>query len=155
MRGDGIRWARQRKSLRRAVDLPCEVVEGDGFRLLGRRVCDLSEEGAFVLLDPGVRPPRPGTEVFVSLRVPHSRHWVGAVARVSRLVAGRRQSDPGAGIGLRFVEMDRVERAMLRSSLPGLPPPLPTRHLRRDYAATVACWDTGTATVGGTSERAA
>ena len=140
MYGDGIRWARQRRSLRRAVDLPCQVADGATFRLLGRRVRDLSDEGAFVLLEPGVTPPAPGDEVFVSLQVPHSRQWVGAVARVSRVVAGRRQADAGAGIGLRFVEMDRVEQAMLRSSLPGIPPPLPARRPRRDYAASVRQW---------------
>ena len=136
--GDGIRTARQRRSLRRAVDVPREVVGEERFELLSRRALDLSDDGAFVLLEPGVQPPRPGDEVFVSLRVPHSRHWVGAVARVARIVRGRRAQDPGVGIGLQFVAMDRVEQALLRSALPGLPPPLPGRHLRRDYAATVA-----------------
>ena len=136
--GDGIRTASQRRSLRRAVDVPCEVVGEARFELLSRRALDLSEEGAFVLLEPDATPPRPGEQVIVSLRLPHSRHWVGAVARVARVVQGRRARDPGLGLGLQFVEMDRVEQALLHSALPGLPPPLPARHVRRDYAATVA-----------------
>jgi hypothetical protein len=126
--------ALQRRSLRRAVRAECQVVTDRHFQLVGVRALDLSIDG--MLLESDHRPPI-GEEVIVSLKLPGTTMWVDAEAEVMRHVRGLRRSDPTAGIGLRFTEMDTITRVLLRSSLVGHPPPAPKRRLRRDYARTV------------------
>lgn len=135
---DFILEARQRRSVRRAVDAQCQVVADRGFRLLGTRATDVSPEGMLVRGEgPGADDVQVGDSVFVALRAPNGVSWIDAEAEVTRIALGRRQSDEGRAVGLRFKRMDRVSRTVLLSSLRGLPPPLPARHLRRDYASTI------------------
>lgn len=115
-----------------AVD--CQVVADVGFRLIGEQTLDLSEQGMLVRSDAEVFP---GESVIVSVRAPKSRLWVDAEARVVRLVQGRRDRDRGRAVGLRFEHMDAIDKAVLAGSLRGLPPPLPGRQLRADYAAAI------------------
>lgn len=129
-----IRSARDRKVVRRAVSARCEAVADRGFRLLGRTLRDLSPEGAFLETDAVVEL---GEEVYVSFQAPRTRMWVDARARVVRHVAGRRSGDRARGIGLRFEAIDPMDRAVLAGSLERVPPPVPARHVRADYAATV------------------
>ncbi len=125
---------RQRRALRRAVRTRCQAVSADDFRLLGQRVLDLSPRGMLVAADTGVEV---GEEVLVSFRAPNGGPWLDAEAEVARLVEGWRPWDPGYCIGLRFTRLDAPSRGELLVRLAGLPPPIPSRPLRRDYAETV------------------
>jgi len=129
-----VKKARDRRSVRRSVAVDCQVVAEEGFRLIGERTLDLSEQGMLLRSDAEVIP---GESVIISLRAPRSRLWFDAEARVVRLVAGRRGRDVGRAVGLRFERMDAIDYAVLVGSLRGLPPPLPGRELRVDYAAAV------------------
>lgn len=129
-----VKKARDRRSVRRAVAVDCQVVAEDGFRLIGEQTLDLSEQGMLVRSDAEVFP---GESVIISMRAPRSRQWLDAEARVVRLVAGRRDRDRGRAVGLRFERMDALDYAVLAGSLRGLPPPLPGRLLRADYAAAI------------------
>jgi hypothetical protein len=131
---DWVVEARQRQSTRRAVDLECEVIAERGFRLLGRRVLDLSSDGMLLRSDADVEL---GEDVVLTVRAPSGLSWIDGEAKVTRIVRGRRRGDGGRCLGLRFERMDAVSRAMLLGSLRGLPPPVPKRHARRDYATTV------------------
>jgi hypothetical protein len=126
--------AADRKSLRRAVRTECEVVAEDGFRLLGRYTLDLSEDG--LLLDAGA-PCVIGEPVIVSLRMPRGTSWIDAEGHVARAIDGQRREDCGSALGIAFDTMSAVDRAILRASLHGLPPPVPRRHRRMDYASTI------------------
>ena len=102
------------------------------------RVDDLSLDGALIEtqdLDVAI-----GDEVFLAFKAPRTRFWMDARARVVRLVRGRRREDRGKrGIGIEFVEMDGVYRAVLRGALQYIPPPAPTRPYRQSSSTvTVA-----------------
>jgi hypothetical protein len=123
-----------RRAVRRAVRLSCQVVREDSFRLIGRRALDLSPAGMLLESDEDVRL---GDELLVSFRAPQSGLFIDTSARIVRVVAGRRPSDHGRCLGLRFEHLDPVFRSVLDASLAGLPPPLPARAARIDYAASV------------------
>jgi hypothetical protein len=126
-------------TLRRAVKTDCEVVTEHDFRLLGSRTLDVSPEGMRLecLLGACVGEP-----VFVSLRVPGTRLWVDAAGTVARVLRGRRRYDQLPAVGVRFHRIDAPDHALLVASLRGVPPPVPGRSIRRNYAATVRLiWD--------------
>jgi len=137
---------KQRRSMRRSVRVDCQVVRERDFRLIGQRAVDLSDGGMLVLSDaPSSRSARQdrglhvltGEEVIVTFRAPATRLWFDCTATVARVIHGRRPGDWGACVGLSFESMDDVTRAFLRAELRGLPPPVPARELRVDYAETV------------------
>jgi len=132
--------AAERKSPRRAVHTRCQVVTEQGFRLVGSRTWDVSEDGMLVPMEV---PVALGERLLVALEAPGTRIWVDAEARVARLVRGRRHRDRGASVGIVFERMDAPSRAVLRASLGGLPPPVPARRARRDYAASVGLYRAG------------
>jgi hypothetical protein len=53
--------------------------------------------------------------------------------RRTRIVQGRRPNDHGRGLGFRFESLSPLSRLMIH----GVPPHLPQREPRIDYAATV------------------
>lgn len=125
----------KRKTVRRAVQTVCDAVALDGFRGLGKRVIDLSHRGMLVA---GDAPAVLGEEVIVSFAAPYMvNRWFDAEAVVCRVVQGRRPTDPGYAIGLRFTQLDLRVKAELLTRLAGLPPPVPQRHIRHDYVETV------------------
>lgn len=124
---------RTRRSVRRAVRTRCEAIALHGFRLLGERVLDLSTRGMLVACDTAASL---GEEVVVSFKAPGGP-WMDAEAEVARLVEGWRPWDPGYCVGLRFTRFDGSSRGELLTRLAGMPPPIPSRPLRRDYAETV------------------
>ena len=132
--------ARDRVALRRRVRLPCQVVEEQSFSLLGREALDLSLTGMRVR---AVIPAPLGTLVIASFRVPGSSLYMDVDAEVSRISWGRRSSDRYSTLGLRFLHLSRVDRAILASRLAGLPPPVPERSLRLDYARSVGTFCAG------------
>jgi c-di-GMP-binding flagellar brake protein YcgR len=132
--------------MRRSVRVDCQVVRERDFRLIGQRAVDLSDGGMLVLSEAHTPGPAregrrlhvlTGEEVIVSFRAPTTRLWFDCTATVARVIHGRRPGDWGACVGLSFESMDDVTRAFLRAELRGLPPPMPGRELRLDYAETV------------------
>jgi hypothetical protein len=123
---DGSKTAsRGRRAVRRAVDLPCEVVFGDRDEPVVCQARDLSLIGVWLETEA---PAEPGDRVVITFRPPNwPSIWnitvFGTVARVSR---ARRSSDAGtAGIAIEFVDLTDAERAALGDCLKGLPLPQP------------------------------
>ena len=105
------------------------------FKLIASRAVDLSPDGMLVLADARVLT---GEEVVVSFRTPRSPHWFDACGTIARVVHGRRPGDFGPCIGIKFEETEEISRIVLGEKLRCLPPPLPRRAARLDYAAMVA-----------------
>lgn len=127
-------YATQRTAKRCKVTLPCQVVTDPGFRLIGSRVLDLSENGMLVASEAAVDV---GQEVVVSMRAPRSRRWIDAIAKVCRVVRGRRVYDPERAIALEFTEIEKPYQVNLRDRLSEFPQLAPQRRLRVDYASSV------------------
>jgi hypothetical protein len=101
------RTTAQRRAVRRAAPIPCQVVELAGFSLLGERVIDLSARGMLVEC---TRKARVGDEVQVCFRVPgpaNDELWFDAEAVVARVVAGQRWCDDGLGAGIEFTYFEK------------------------------------------------
>lgn len=126
--------AHTRRMIRRALPVECEIVTEGDYRVVGRRGVDLSLEGMLVECekDLGV-----GENVLVAFRAPRTQLWFYTGAEVARLVRGFRDTDVGRQVGLRFTQLDNFARTVLTTSLRGVPPPVPARLHRVDYAATV------------------
>jgi hypothetical protein len=121
--------------MRRAVNVACQVVRERDFKLLGDWAVDLSPDGMLVLTRDVVLT---GEEVIVSFPVPRTRVIIDAVATVARVVHGRRPSDRDRrALGISFDSIEPEQRWLLRSSLRRIPPPLPARQPRIDYAASI------------------
>ncbi len=125
----------QRRTYRHAVHVECQVVREHDFRLLAETTLDLSTGGMMVLSGERVLT---GEDVLVTFKAPNLRTWFDAEATVARVIHGRRPGDQfGRALGIRFKRLDSVSRAYLRAGLQGLPPSIPTRERRIDYAETV------------------
>jgi hypothetical protein len=125
--------AHQRRALRRAVRVDCQVVRERDFRLIGSRGVDLSPAGMLVMAQETVLTGEP---VIVSFRLPRSAYWFDAEATVARIVHGRRPGDLGRCLGLEFAALDADVDSFLCGALRGVAPRLPMRERRVDYAAT-------------------
>jgi hypothetical protein len=125
---------KQRRSLRRAVQVPCSAISTGKYRELGSRVLDMSTRGMLVQCDDFVRL---GESLMVMFRTPRGGVWLDAEAEVARIIHGWRTGDPGYCMGLRFTYMERPDRNELMCRLAGLPPPIPQRRRKVDYAETV------------------
>jgi hypothetical protein len=125
----------QRRSVRRALHTACWAVRLDDCSLLGEQILDLSPRGVLLACDAPVEPDKP---VFISFRAPGSDDlWLNAEAEVARVVNGLRVTDPGYCLGLRLTYFDALSRIRLERRLRGLPPPIPRRRMRADYADTI------------------
>ncbi|MFW6067042.1 MAG: PilZ domain-containing protein [Myxococcota bacterium] len=124
----------RRRIVRRAWDGRCHAISLRDFRMIGQRVLDISPYGLLVAADT---PVEPGERVMVSFQAPGDTEWFDAEARVARVIEGWREGDPGYCMGLRFTHIPLERRLELRARLHGLPPPLPRRRLRMDYAESV------------------
>jgi hypothetical protein len=126
--------ARQRRVLRRSVRVDCQVVRERDFRLIGSRGVDLSPQGMLVMAQERVLTGEP---VIVAFRLPRSAFWFDAEATVARVVHGRRPGDLGRCFALSFETLEPDAQAFLRRALRGVPPPLPAREPRIDYAESI------------------
>lgn len=131
---DGLWTANDRKTLRRRVRVPCQVVREDDFTLIADACLDMSLHGMRVR---ALSPIPLATQVLVSFRVPQAGVHMDLNAVVSRVARGRRQGERSATLGLTFLDLSQVESVILGARLRGLPPPAPARHLRIDYAGSV------------------
>ncbi len=123
-----------RRSLRHHVRIDCQVIRENDFRLVGHRTLDLSADGMLVRTASDVTL---GESLLVTFQATPLGLWIDAEAEVTRLIRGRRPEDEGRAFGLRFTDLSRVSRLILRGNLRRVPPPLPQRPRRVDYAATI------------------
>jgi hypothetical protein len=126
--------SQHRKMIRRAWRSRCHAISLQDFRMIGQKVLDMSPHGLLVAADT---PVERGERVLVSFRAPGSSQWFDAEARVARVIEGWRDGDPGYCMGLHFTRIPLSARLALRDRLRGLPPPLPQRHVRMDYAESI------------------
>jgi hypothetical protein len=129
--------AHQRRTIRRAVRVSCQVVRERDCRLVARRSVDVSPLGMLVVADA---PVLTGEPVFVAFRIRIGKTTTLALeipATVARVVHGRRPGDTGHCLGLEFDGLDADAERILRGALRAVPPPLPMREPRIDYAASV------------------
>jgi hypothetical protein len=126
--------AQQRRILRRSLRVDCQVVRERDFKLIGSRGVDLSTMGMLVMAQERVLTGEP---VVVSFRLPRSSWWFDAEATVARVVHGRRPGDLGRCFGLCFEAIEPDAEVYLRRALRGVPPPIPMREPRIDYAASI------------------
>jgi PilZ domain len=127
--------AQQRRTVRRAVDVECKVFRERDFRLVAHRSVDLSPLGMLVVAD---KPVLTGEPLWVAFRMPRSDAWLDAEATVARVIHGRRPGDPGHCFAIEFEDLDPEAQRHVRAALRRVPPPLPMREPRIDYAATIA-----------------
>jgi len=123
-----------RREVRRAMGITCQVVRERDFRLVAERALDVSPDGMLVQTESELEM---GESLIVSFKATQLGLWFDTEASVARIVKGRRDGDRGAGIGLSFSTLDRVKRLILRGHLRRVPPPLPRRTQRIDWSATV------------------
>lgn len=128
----------ERREVRRAIAISCQVVRARDFRLVAEKAVDVSPDGMLVVTDDDLEP---GESVFVSFRATELGIWFDSEAHVARIVRGRRPGDKGRGVALCFSTMPRVKRFILRTHLRRVPPPVPRRAQRIDWAATVRSID--------------
>jgi hypothetical protein len=116
-----------RRALRRAVEIPCEVVSRYLDEPLLYWATDLSPHG--IWLETGL-PMQLGEVAVVAFRP--MVWWPGrelmVFARVVRAVRARH--DALGGMGLEFIDLDGNETRALSAWLRGRPPPLPRRRAR-------------------------
>lgn len=124
----------ERREIRRAVVLTCQIVRERDFRLVSERALDVSPDGMLVATDVDLEP---GENVFVSFKTTDLGLWFDSEARVARIVQGRRPGDKGKAVGIRFATLPSVKRLILRGHLRRVPPPVPRRKQRIDWSATV------------------
>ena len=123
------------RSPRHSVQIPAQIVRLHDFRLLADCIENLSVGGA--LAGPS-GCAAPGEKLIVSFQVPGSQVWLDVDAVVARVIQGRRPTDRGPQLGLRFETLsDKSEKLLLRV-LQQAPPSAPkTRPGRRDKRAAV------------------
>lgn len=123
----------ERREIRHAVKWECEVVRERDFRRVAKSTLDVSPDGMLVPIDVDLVP---GESVIVSFCAPRLGIWFDTEATVTRVLRGRRRFEHVAA-ALRFSTLDRVKRFILRSHLRRVPPPLPRRVQRIDWAKTI------------------
>jgi hypothetical protein len=112
----------------------CQIVRERDFKLIGSRAIDLSPWGMLVM---GQEPVLTGEPLIVAFRIPKGDVWLDAMATVARVVHGRRPGDLGRCFGVAFESIEPDVQMYLGWALRNIPPPLPKREARIDYAATV------------------
>ncbi len=116
----------RRRSLRRAVTVPCGLQSSYWDGALTLPASDLSNEGMWI--DTPL-PLEPGEEIVLSFNPPgQPRAELWATAEVARVGMWRRSEDPfPVGMGLIFTYFSDLDRALLSHALRGRPPRLPAR----------------------------
>ena len=125
--------AHQRTAMRHAIQIDCQVVRERDFQLVGARTLDLSTDGMLVSSEVDVQT---GEGLIVSFQATPFGIYFDTDATVARVIEGRRPGDRGRCVGIRL-RLDAIARHILRGGLRKVPPPVPRRAQRLDYAETV------------------
>lgn len=126
--------AKDRIASRRIVRLGCEVVRTRDYRVVARKMVDLSLSGMQVLAEDELTL---GEEVEVFFRVPYSGVWALAEGSVARVIRGKRPGDEGPAYGIELGLFNPDVAHAMREAQYRFPPTIPWRPRRVDYAATV------------------
>ncbi|MCC6521655.1 MAG: PilZ domain-containing protein [Polyangiaceae bacterium] len=117
-----------RRSTRRSVDVPCDVVCTDSEEPMPLTATDLSAYGMWI---PTSFPLRPGQRVVLSFRPPRwpRRRELTVFAEVARVVKSERraQASQAGGMGLAFSDLGREDRVALQHCLRAVSAPSPGR----------------------------
>jgi len=117
---------RRRRALRRGIFIPCQAILVEPFRPIGRRLVDVSHQGAMLECDAALVE---GDELVLSFSL--GSQIIDAVAEVRNVSWDLRRA------GLRFTDMDWSSKVALFVGLAGVPPRVPQAPRQIDYAATV------------------
>lgn len=123
----------ERKVMRRAVPLGCLAIRESDGRVIAERALDISSDG-MLLSTPAIVDQ--DEHLLITFRATELGLLFVTEAEVARVVAGRRHGDRGPAIGVRFTSLDPIQRFILRGAFRKVPPPLPKRKPRLDYAST-------------------
>jgi len=121
-----------RRALRRAVDIPCEIVSKFVDEPLLYWATDLSPYGIWIETPI---PMRTGEMLVLCFQPPvwWSGRELRVFAEVSRVCTSRRRACAGlSGMGLEFRDIPPHELRALGAWLRGRPPPLPKRRAREN-----------------------
>jgi hypothetical protein len=134
----------ERRAIRRAIQIDCEVVRERDFKLVAKKTFDLSTDGMLV---PTSLDVEPGDDLIVSFYMTPLGIHFDTEATAARIIRGARSEDrEGPCVGVKFRPFDPIQRHILRGALRRVPPPLPRRaafaridsgRARIDYARTV------------------
>lgn len=108
-----------RRAFRHAVRVPFQVVRERDFKLVADQSIDLSTDGALVSAKADVLTGEP---LIVSFWLCAERRWIDAEATVTRVVHGRRPTDPGRALGIAFRGVSDDDRRVIFRSLRAAPP---------------------------------
>ncbi len=133
-------YAQDRVSVRKKISLECKVLRSRDMRLIGAHTLDLSPDG---MLIPSMDPVMLREDLLVTFRLPTLSRLFTTEGRVARILQGRRPRDYGRAIGIRFHNFDALSKMLVRTELRRIPPPLPSRAKRVDYASIVKRIDLG------------
>src|SRR2546427_804024 len=122
----------ERREVRRAIRVQCQIVRESDFSLVSEQALDVSPDGMLVATDTSLIT---GENVIVTFRATDLGIWFDTEATVARMVHGRRPGDKGRAAALSFSTLSRVKRFILRGHLRRVPPPLPRRAQRIDWTA--------------------
>ena len=124
----------QRRSIRRAVSIPCTLMRAQDLKVVGTRSMDLSPDGILVGVFDEMKV---GEDMIMSFSLTPFSIPFHVEGRVARFLRGQRQRDRMPAAAMSFDSLDAVGRLILRGHLRRIPPVLPQRTRRIDYAATV------------------
>lgn len=119
-------WLGARRSIRRAVELECDVISDWWDEPVPHVATNLSLYGMWI---ETTFPLETGSIVVISFTPPRWRNTrdLTCFAAVRRSVLKRRAHDPrSSGMGIEFIDPTRDELKELAVTLRGLPPPLPS-----------------------------
>ena len=111
-----------RRPVRRAVDLPCQVVRMRDFRLVADRLVNVSLDG---LLAQPADAVLTGEPVLVSFEAPFGGLWIDIEGVITRVAHGRRPGEWTRGLGIELSPTSHTVRDALRLRLACLPPTPP------------------------------
>ncbi|MEO7113233.1 MAG: PilZ domain-containing protein, partial [Polyangiaceae bacterium] len=111
----------ERRAIRRAIQIDCEVVRERDFKLVGKKTFDLSTDGMLV---PTSLDVDPGDELIVSFYMTPLGIHFDTEATAARIIRGvRREDREGPCVGVQFRPLDPIARHILRGALRRVPPP--------------------------------
>src|SRR4051794_41572417 len=100
----------ERREMRRALVMSCQIVRERDFRLVAEKALDVSPDGMLVATEADLAV---GENVFVSFRATELGLWFDTEATVTRVIQGRRPGDKGRGVALKFSTLPRLKRFIL------------------------------------------
>ena len=114
-----------RTSIRRSVEIPCELVSARNDEALCYQATDLSTSGIWLQT---ARPFRTGETVCICFR-PDDQKQIMVFGEVARVATQRNANDqtPGIGMGIEFLDLTPRERLRLTTYLASRRGPVPRR----------------------------